>query len=642
LLIVLAARPSIAARQFGVVETTIADIQAAILAKEVTATELVQLYLERIEAYNGTCVKEPEGLLGRIETIPNAGQINALQTLNLRPKARAEWGFDDRKARSMTDATDADPGMPDALDVAAALDKRFAATGELVGPLHGVVIAIKDQFDTFDMRTTSGADAFYANDRPPDDATFVARLREAGAIIIAKANMGEYASGDRSSFGGTFCNPYDTERSPGRSSGGSGSAVAANLVTCAIAEESGPSARNPGKNNSAVALAPTQELVSRDGMVPASFMNDRVGPICRTVADVARILDVIAGYDPKDELTAFGVGRLPPQPYASYAAERSLAGVRIGVVREYMDKALFTAADEESIDLVDAALADLREAGATIVDPGPGSALFQECVARYGPSAASGLFVRQFPKLFPIDAAGKPMADHVPLLVGMRMDGATFPDDGPTVRGLGEASTIGERKYAMSLYLAQRGDASIRTIDDLVAKSTFFTDVRPDSGFSDKKEGLENASDDLTFDIGNRLTNRFALQQVTLQCMAMLDLDAVTYPTSNVPAAKLGAPIEPTANGRQSNAWALLGANGFPAITVPAGFTTEVYDRVIDPRAKDGSKLVGPVPARLPVGIDFLARPFDEPTLFKIAAAYEAATHHRVPPPSFGPLTDHQ
>jgi amidase len=116
----------------------------------------------------------------------------------------------------------------------------------------------------------------------------------------------------------------------------------------------------------------------------------------------------------------------------------------------------------------------------------------------------------------------------------------------------------------------------------------------------------------------------------------------VTYPTSNVPAAQLGAPIEPTVNERQSNAWALLGAHGFPAITVPAGFTTHVYDRVADARAEGGSKLVGPVPARLPVGIDFLARPFDEPTLFKIAAAYEAATHHRVPPPGFESLAERE
>ena len=175
----------------------------------------MKLYLARIKAYNGTCVEQPEGILGPIKTIPNAGQINALQTLNLRPAARAEWGFDERKARSMTDAADDDPAMPDALEVAADLDAKFAATGKLVGPLHGIVFALKDQYDTFDMRSTSGADARYANDRAPDDATFVARLRAAGAIILAKANLGEYASGiPRSSFGGTFCNPYDTERSP--------------------------------------------------------------------------------------------------------------------------------------------------------------------------------------------------------------------------------------------------------------------------------------------------------------------------------------------------------------------------------------------------------------------------------------------
>ena len=107
------------------------------------------------------------------------------------------------------------PGDPDALEVAADLDAKFAATGKLVGPLHGIVFALKDQYDTYDMRSTSGADARYDNDRAPDDATFVARLRAAGAIILAKSNLGEYASGiPRSSFGGTFCNPYDTERSP--------------------------------------------------------------------------------------------------------------------------------------------------------------------------------------------------------------------------------------------------------------------------------------------------------------------------------------------------------------------------------------------------------------------------------------------
>ena len=127
----------------------------------------------------------------------------------------------------MTDPVDDDPAMPDALEVAAQQDAYFASTGKLIGPLHGVVFSIKDQYDTFDMRTTAGMDAAYANDRPPRDATFVKRLRDAGAIILAKANLGEMGTpNSRSSFGGPFCNPYDTERSPGTSSGGSGSSVA--------------------------------------------------------------------------------------------------------------------------------------------------------------------------------------------------------------------------------------------------------------------------------------------------------------------------------------------------------------------------------------------------------------------------------
>ncbi len=153
-----------------------------------------------------------------------------------------------------------------------------------------------------------------------DDATFVERLRDAGAIILAKANLGEYASATpRSSFGGTFCNPYDTERIPRGSSSGSGSAVGANLVTCAIAEESGSSIRGPASAASAVGIAATEELVSRDGMIQIGI-NTRVGPICRTVEDAAKVLDVIAGYDPKDELTAFTVGRMPSQPYATLRA----------------------------------------------------------------------------------------------------------------------------------------------------------------------------------------------------------------------------------------------------------------------------------------------------------------------------------
>jgi amidase len=632
---------AIAATPFRVEEATIKDIQDAIKAKQLTSTQLVESYLRRIKAYNGTCVNQPQGLLGPITTIPNAGQLNALSTLNLRPAARKQWGFDDRKARSLTDAVDNESSMPDALETAAKLDQYFARTGKLIGPLHGVVISVKDQYDTFDMRTTSGADAPYANDRPPQDSTFVQRLRDAGAIIIAKANLGEYAGGDRSSFGGTFCNPYDTERSPGRSSGGSGASVAANLATCSIGEESGPSVRNPSKNNNIVGMAPTQELVSRAGMIKASFMNDRVGPMCRTVADAAKILDVIAGYDPRDELTAFSVGRLPEKHYQEYAAVKSTAtplkGVRIGVMREFMDKKLFTKADEQSIDIVEHEIGELRKLGAEIVDPGSGGALFQSCIQKYDPSAMGSQFTQQYPKLFPVDAAGKPAADHMPLLVDMYFDSTLFPA-GPSIRDIGSERTEGEGRYVLDVYLRERGDSNIKSTADLIAKSTFFEDVREGTGFNDKKKGLETKYKDKTLNIGARLQMRFALQQMVLQCMAMQNIDVVTYPTGNIPAPKLGAPTEPTVNGRSALAWTLLGANGFPTITVPAGFTTVVYDRVVDKTAPGGTRLTDAIPAQLPVGIDFLGRPFAEPTLLRVAAAYEAATRHRKAPSGFGPV----
>jgi Asp-tRNA(Asn)/Glu-tRNA(Gln) amidotransferase A subunit family amidase len=367
-------------RRFEVIEATVTDIQSAIKAKQITSTDLVDMYLSRIKAYNGVCVNQPQGVLGPVTPIPHSGQLNALMTLNLRPAERKKWGFDDRKARSMTDSVDDDPNMPDALEVAAALDKEFARTGKLAGPLHGIVFSIKDEFDTFDMRTTGGADADYANDRPPVDATLVKRLRGAGAIILAKSNMGEYANGSRSSFGGMMCNPYDTTRDIGGSSGGSATSVAANLVTCSISEESAPSIRFPARVNNIVGLSQSQGLVSRDGMIGGGGLSDRNGATCRTVEDVARVLDVIAGHDPADDFTAYGIGRTPQEGYPSFAKETSLKGIRIGVVREYMDKALFTQADSESIDLVDRAVADLRNAGATIVDPGPGGALFQSCL----------------------------------------------------------------------------------------------------------------------------------------------------------------------------------------------------------------------------------------------------------------------
>ncbi|HEY3823035.1 MAG TPA: amidase, partial [Bryobacteraceae bacterium] len=627
---------SAGAQTFHLQEAGIADIQRAILAKQITSTAVVELYLKRIKAYNNACVNEPSGILGPITTIPHAKQINALSTLNLRPAARAKWGFDERKARSLTDSTDShadnDPRMPDALEVAAAQDRYFQQNGKLIGPLHGVVMAIKDQYDTFDMRTTAGGDVDYANDRPPEDATFVKRLRDAGAIIVAKANLAEYAvDGARSSFGGTFCNPYDTEREPGMSSAGSASSVAANLVTCAIGEETVVSIRWPASVNSLVGLAPTEELVSRKGMM-GTGLSMRTGPICRNVRDAAKILDVIAGYDPKDPLTVFSTGRKPTKPYASFAATR-LDGVRIGVIREYMSKKLFSKADEESIDIVERAIADVRKLGATVIDPGPEGALFQGCIARYAPELLNSALARQYRNLFPAD---KP-PDLITSLLDMRFNPAQAPA-GLTLRSLNSPGVAGEGKYEMDKYLRERGDANIKTGADLITKARFYNDPN----FPDRRQAREAAERATTLDSSARLQTRFAYQNMLLQCMQEQKLDALMSPMSTVPPRKLTSPHEPNANGRPPIGWSFIGQQGFPAITVPAGFTTQVWDRVRDGAAGVGdgnaTRLADPVAAALPVGVDFLARPFDEGLLVRIASAYEAATKHRRPPPEFGPL----
>jgi Asp-tRNA(Asn)/Glu-tRNA(Gln) amidotransferase A subunit family amidase len=619
--------------RFHLQDATIADIQRAIQARQITTAGLVELYLKRIKTYNNTCVNEPMGILGPVTTIPHARQINALSTLNLRPSTRKAWGFDDRKARSMTDLVDNDSKMPDALEVAAAQDRQFTQTGRLAGPLHGVVMAIKDQYDTFDLRTTSGADAQYANDRPPEDATFVKRLRDAGAIILAKANLAEYAvDGARSSFGGTFCNPYDTEREPGMSSAGSASSVAANLVTCAIGEETVVSIRWPASVNNLVGLAPTEELVSRKGMMGAG-LNMRTGPICRTVQDAARILDVIAGYDPRDEQTVFSVGRKPPQSYVSFASIRRLDGVRIGVIREYMSRKLFSKADEESIDIVERAIDDLRKLGATVVDPGPEGALFQTCIAHYAPEILNSAFTRQYRELFPMNAAGQPASDQIATLLNMRADPAQVPKD-LSLRTLNGLAVQGEGKYMINRYLQERGDASIKSNADLIAKAKFYDDPN----FPDRKQAREQAERATVLDTSARLQTRFALQNLLLQCIQEQRLDALVSPMSSVPPRKLTSPREPVANGRNPIGWSLIGQQGFPAITVPAGFTTQIWDRVRD--ANGGTQLAGPVPASLPVGVDFIARPFAEALLVRIAFAYEAATHHRRPPGDFGPLPE--
>ena len=416
--------------------------------------------------------------------------------------------------------------MPDALETAAQLDAKFARTRRLVGPLHGVVIAIKDQYDTFDMRTTSGGDAFWANDRPPDDATFVKRLRDAGAIIIAKANMGEYAAGGmtgtRSSFGGTMCNAYDTERDPGASSGGSGMAVAANFVTCAIGEETGTSVREPAKNNNTVGLAPTRELVSADGMIQRGITT-RVGPICRTRrGHRAASSTPTPASIPKDELTAFSIGRKPIEAYDTAPTQGRLDGYRIGVVREYMDKSLFTVADAETIDIVDRAIGDLRALGATIVDPGPTRRAVPELRRpRTCPSGATSSSSASSRPCFPGRETGAPTADHIATLLDMYFDPTRVPHNAtgqpshpqPRRRPAPTPATAGTTSTPTSASAATRRS---RALTDLVTKANFWNDPAIPNR---RRQPDEHGDADGRLASASALQTRFTLQTVVFHVL---------------------------------------------------------------------------------------------------------------------------
>ena len=638
---------------FHLEEATIADVHRAIRSKQITATQLVELYFKRIAAYNGTCVKgdiDPKsGLqLGEISPVENAGQLNAYTTLNIRGK------------RSQTDPADNDPKLPDALEVARAQDAYFRRTGKFVGPLHGIPFAIKDNYDTIDQRTTAGAAAQYANDKPPLDATMVAKLRAAGAIILGKTNLDEYAPAGiaRSGLGGQTCNPYDTKRIPGGSSAGSGAAVAANLAICALGTDTSGSVRNPATVNSLVGMIATQGLVSRAGIVPLSFSRDRGGPLCRTVADTAVVMETLTGYDSRDYVTATAYGK-KPVPYRNYANRKTLAGKRIGVVRDFMVEA--SLADRDSIRVASEAIADLKRLGATVVDP----VNFHDVIADLVPYIEPSLLTQNFPSSTPegakpIDYAGAVAADPKLLPGGAR---------GVNLRMLAAQRRGEEGRYALNRYLRERGDAKFKTVDDMFATPTFLGNVDVLKGaFGESAKTIDTPAHT------NHTLRMQTLPKILYKVMADNQLDALVYPYSTIPphiivasrqAAAYNTGTEPRMlkagtqlsdpnflPGEQvlktdldlyrgaGGSWSvnLSPVSGFPAIVVPAGLTKEVYDRVPDAKDPNGSRLVGPVATSLPVAIEFLARPFDEALLFEIASAYEAGTQHRKPPKGFGPL----
>ncbi|MCB1666306.1 MAG: amidase [Pseudomonadales bacterium] len=301
---------------FEVTEASIHDLQIAMTAKRLTAVELVDAYLARIDAYDD-----------------NGPALNALIRLN--PNARAE---------------------------AAALDQERRVTGPR-SPLHGIPVILKDNYNTVDMPTTGGSKALQSF-VPNADATLARRLRDAGAIILGKANLHEFAYGITtiSSLGGQTRNPYDLTRIPGGSSGGTAAAIAASFAAVGMGSDTCGSIRIPAAYNDLVGLRPSKGFTSIYGIMPLASTQDVAGPLARNFEDLAVVLDIVSGFDSRDPATLPMQARTRAQFRVKLGSE-SLAGMRIGRLLNYMDSA-----DAPVREALDRAFAQLADKGAVIVD----------------------------------------------------------------------------------------------------------------------------------------------------------------------------------------------------------------------------------------------------------------------------------
>jgi len=254
---------------------------------------------------------------------------------------------------------------PQALSIAIRLDKEYNYTG-ILRPLHGIPLIVKDNINTKGMPTTAGAQAL-KDFIPETDAFIINKLVKAGAIIIAKSNMAEWAFSAKhteSSTAGTTINPYNKYHVPAGSSGGTAAGVAANFATIGLGTDTGNSIRGPSSHNALVGFRSTLGLVSREGIIPLLLRNDVVGPMCRTVEDATRVLEVMAGFDPADSITRYSKGKIPDS-YQQFLNKDGLKGARIGVLRALSDDN----PDPEVKALFEKAISDLKSLGATIIDP---------------------------------------------------------------------------------------------------------------------------------------------------------------------------------------------------------------------------------------------------------------------------------
>ena len=423
---------SIARMPFVLEEATVATIHAAFAAGELSCAELVDAYLARIAAYD------------------DAGPaLNAILTVHPAVRERA-----------------------------ATLDARYAADPAAAGPLHCLPVILKDNFDTADL-PTSGGSATLARSVPPDDAFIVRRLRDAGAVILAKANLTELARHGTtvSSLGGQTRNPYDLTRTPGGSSGGTGAAIAANFAVLGTGSDTGQSTRSPASAQSLVGFRTTRGLVSRDGVMPLSTTQDEAGPITRTVEDAARMLDVIAGYDPNDPITAFSMGNVP-ESYLRALVPDGLADARIGLVLDLLGR---EAVHDEVNTVMEAAIAVMEAEGATVVR-----------VA-------------------------------IPDLVELtrRLSVVTF-----------------EFKAAFNDYLAALGpDRPVRTLEEFIADGMFHESIR--QGLLAGQRMVDGLDDP---EYHRRLAGRRTLRQALMTVMADNGLQALLYPHQRRLVVPIGEP----------------------------------------------------------------------------------------------------
>jgi Asp-tRNA(Asn)/Glu-tRNA(Gln) amidotransferase A subunit family amidase len=442
-------------------ELTIAAIHDAYRAGDYTASGLVAAYLMRIE---------------RLDP-----QLNALTAIN-----------------------------PAALDIARALDEEFIATGTL-RPLHGIPVIVKDNINTAGLPTTAGALAL-RDFVPTADAFIVDRLVAAGAIVLAKSNMAEWAFSamhTNSSTAGTTHNPYDLSRVPAGSSGGTAAAIAANLAVIGLGTDTGNSIRGPSSHCALVGFRTTLGLVSRGAIVPLFLRNDVAGPMCRTVADATRVLEVIAGYDPADPLTQYGAERVPDN-YTQFLQADGLAGARIGVLRALSD------ADPhpDVRELFTRALADLDSLGATVVDP---------------------VVVPGFDRL----RQNQWCADFRPDLEAFLR---TYVQR-DTLRTLEDVIRVG----TTAPFAAER-------LALFAGQSGRFGNGEPPCG---------NAYED---------EHRIAFRQAIERVMDSLQLDALVYPSWNHPPAPIASFRE---DYRGDNSQVIAPHTGQPAFTVPMGFVQD-------------------------------------------------------------------